>query len=360
MALKSAEAKLRADLKSKQNEAKLLLLGAGESGKSTIVKQMSIMYGSGFTDKERSSTRTQIFYNLIEGTVAVWQAGELVGIKISDEKCAAAAEMLIGIKKKWNMEPVDIDESIKDAIVLLKENEQFQEIVKHRAKFQLLEAWDSFVKRLDKFPTWGGPDWLPDNEDMLTVRVKTTGVIDRKFKLDDATISIIDVGGQRSERKKWLRLFNGVTGLIFVASLSEYNQVLFENANVNRLKESLELWEKNANRPQFKGSALILFLNKFDLFQQKYFYDKVPIEYDGEFVKSPEGGPPPACEQEEDEKCMVALEWFANLFKSKLHNDRLSTLHIHITTALDEDNMKIVFDAIMIHVLQQNMALSGM
>jgi len=154
MALKSAEAKLRADLKSKQNEAKLLLLGAGESGKSTIVKQMSIMYGSGFTDKERSSTRTQIFYNLIEGTVAVWQAGELVGIKISDEKCAAAAEMLIGIKKKWNMEPVDIDESIKDAIVLLKENEQFQEIVKHRAKFQLLEAWDSFVKRLDKFPTW--------------------------------------------------------------------------------------------------------------------------------------------------------------------------------------------------------------
>ncbi len=39
-------------------------------------------------------------------------------------------------------------------------------------------------------------------------------------------INMIDVGGQRSERKRWIRCFNGVQAVIFVASLSEYDQVI--------------------------------------------------------------------------------------------------------------------------------------
>ena len=40
---------------------------------------------------------------------------------------------------------------------------------------------------------------------------------------------MVDVGGQRSERKKWLNCFENVTSLIFLVALSEYDQVLYES-----------------------------------------------------------------------------------------------------------------------------------
>jgi guanine nucleotide-binding protein subunit alpha len=40
--------------------------------------------------------------------------------------------------------------------------------------------------------------------------------------------SMFDVGGQRSERKKWIHCFENVTSIIFCVALSEYDQVLLE------------------------------------------------------------------------------------------------------------------------------------
>lgn len=42
---------------------------------------------------------------------------------------------------------------------------------------------------------------------------------------------MFDVGGQRSERKKWIHCFENVTSIIFCVALSEYDQVLLEEAN---------------------------------------------------------------------------------------------------------------------------------
>lgn len=42
---------------------------------------------------------------------------------------------------------------------------------------------------------------------------------------------MFDVGGQRSERKKWIHCFDSVTSIIFCVALSEYDQVLLEETN---------------------------------------------------------------------------------------------------------------------------------
>jgi len=42
---------------------------------------------------------------------------------------------------------------------------------------------------------------------------------------------MFDVGGQRSERKKWIHCFEGVTSIIFCTAISEYDQVLLEERN---------------------------------------------------------------------------------------------------------------------------------
>lgn len=42
---------------------------------------------------------------------------------------------------------------------------------------------------------------------------------------------MVDVGGQRSERRKWIHSFENVISIIFLVALSEYDQILFESEN---------------------------------------------------------------------------------------------------------------------------------
>lgn len=42
-----------------------MILGAGESGKSTIIKQMRIIHSRGFPEEERHTTRAVIYSNIV-------------------------------------------------------------------------------------------------------------------------------------------------------------------------------------------------------------------------------------------------------------------------------------------------------
>jgi len=53
---------------------------------------------------------------------------------------------------------------------------------------------------------------------------------------------MVDVGGQRSERRKWIHCFECVTCIIFLVAISEYDQVLYENtAEVKKAKIAYDL-----------------------------------------------------------------------------------------------------------------------
>jgi guanine nucleotide-binding protein G(i) subunit alpha len=97
------------------------------------------------------------------------------------------------------------------------------------------------VKRLS------APDYIPNEADVLRARTKTTGIYETRFTMGQLSIqsvryicltisaltccSMFDVGGQRSERKKWIHCFENVTSIIFCVALSEYDQVLLEESN---------------------------------------------------------------------------------------------------------------------------------
>ena len=78
---------------------------------------------------------------------------------------------------------------------------------------------------------------------------------------------IFDVGGQRNERRKWIHAFDNVNAVVFVAAMSEYDQVLFEDETQNRMEEALQLFDQIINSKWFKTTSMILILNKKDLFE---------------------------------------------------------------------------------------------
>jgi len=80
---------------------------------------------------------------------------------------------------------------------------------------------------------------------------------------------MFDVGGQRSERKKWIHCFEGVTAIIFCVALSGYDLVLAEDEEMNRMIESMKLFDSICNNKWFVETSIILFLNKKDLFEEK-------------------------------------------------------------------------------------------
>lgn len=73
------------------------------------------------------------------------------------------------------------------------------------------------------------PDYRPTQQDIIHARIRTTGINEIMVKVRDKEMLIVDVGGQRSERRKWIHCFEGVTAILFMVSLSGYDQRMLED-----------------------------------------------------------------------------------------------------------------------------------
>jgi hypothetical protein len=74
-------------------------------------------------------------------------------------------------------------------------------------------------------------DYLPTDQDILRTRLRTTGITETIFELGNLTYRMFDVGGQRSERKKWIHVFDNVQVVLFLVAISGYDHVLVEDRN---------------------------------------------------------------------------------------------------------------------------------
>lgn len=84
----------------------------------------------------------------------------------------------------------------------------------------------SFVNDIDRI--WAD-DYIPSDQDLLRSRLRTTGITETIFDLGQLTYRMFDVGGQRSERKKWIHCFENVNCLLFLVAISGYDQCLVED-----------------------------------------------------------------------------------------------------------------------------------
>jgi guanine nucleotide-binding protein alpha-1 subunit len=104
-------------------------------------------------------------------------------------------------------------------------------------------------------------------DDILRARLKTIGAVEHRFYIDGKSSVprdwiVYDVGGARTQRSAWVPYFDSVDAIIFIVSLSAFDQSLSEDPSVNRMQDSLRSFRELVSSKILKNVNIIVFLNK--------------------------------------------------------------------------------------------------
>jgi guanine nucleotide-binding protein G(i) subunit alpha len=374
-----------------KDEVKILLLGSGESGKSTILKQMKIIHQNGYSQEELLMYKTTVYKNLLDCAKAIVGALDKFGLRLDtpsaktavaitsddvvvpdDESSAVAAgsttssdEHVNGISPvatngaESHVVPVSmadldvitnsiispdpdtvLDPNLVNIIGLLWAHPIVKSVLlERRSEFYIMDSAPYFFNNVKRI---GDSDYIPTENDILRARIKTTGIYETRFEMGGLNIHMYDVGGQRSERKKWIHCFDNVTLIIFCVGLSEYDQVLLEETNQNRMAESLVLFKSVINSRWFKRTSVVLFLNKIDVFTEKLPHS--PLE---NYFEDYTGG-------NDINKAAKYILW-----RFTQANQVGLNIYPHLTQATDTSNIRLVFAAVKETILQNSLRDSG-
>lgn len=367
-----------------KDEVKILLLGSGESGKSTILKQMKIIHQNGYSQEELLMYKTTVYKNLLDCAKAVVGALDKFGLTVdsanniktgvaitTDEATAVDDANAILTSSEDSITAVSpigsqsyilplsradldiittsiispdpdtvMDPNLANSISLLWAHPMVKKILlERRSEFYIMDSAPYFFNNVRRI---SDPDYIPSVNDILRARIKTTGIYETRFEMGGLNIHMYDVGGQRSERKKWIHCFDNVTLIIFCVALSEYDQVLLEETNQNRLAESLVLFDSVINSRWFKRTSVVLFLNKIDVFTEKLPHS--PLE---NYFEDYTGG-------NDINKAAKYILWrFTQTNRAGLN------IYPHLTQATDTSNIRLVFAAVKETILQNSLRDSG-
>uniref|UniRef100_A0A8C1WZR2 Guanine nucleotide-binding protein G(s) subunit alpha n=1 Tax=Cyprinus carpio TaxID=7962 RepID=A0A8C1WZR2_CYPCA len=317
---KKIEKQLQKDKQIYRATHRLLLLGAGESGKSTIVKQMRILHVNGFNLLELSNSNQTctnvnalkliVFFPL--QTIVTAMSVLVPPVQLA---CPANKFRIDYILNLANQKDFEFTLEFYEHTKTLWQDEGVRACFERSNEYQLIDCAQYFLDRID---TVKQSDYTPTDQDLLRCRVLTSGIFETRFQVDKVNFHMFDVGGQRDERRKWIQCFNDVTAIIFVVASSSYN---------------MNIW--NNRYPLYQ-----------DLLAEKVLAGKSKIEdYFPEFARytTPDDATP---EQGEDPRVTRAKYFIRDEFLriSTASGDGRHYCYPHFTCAVDTENIRRVFN----------------
>jgi GTPase SAR1 family protein len=308
-------------VRKRENLIKILLLGTGDSGKSTFFKQIRTLH----QDTKTLNAEAKKFIKILRQNAKLSMQKLVVSCRERNIKLPNSAELLDNAISLEDPECLPLETA--QMISKLWEQKSIKDAYERRYDLRLHVPTnaDYYFENVVKF---SAVDFLPSIDDILMAKLKTTGVQEISFKSKGIDIVLVDVGGQRSERRKWLHCLDDVMAIIYIIALDDYDHLLEEDSSTNRLQESLELFSTVTSSTYFSNKGWILFLNKKDLFEEKIktrplskFFSNISEEDGMDFEKSSN----------------YLLDLYKKSFKGK-------SLQHHITCALDTDQCEHVFN----------------
>ncbi|PAA72179.1 hypothetical protein BOX15_Mlig033727g1 [Macrostomum lignano] len=333
------EKKLKAEKKQHAMTHKIPVVGAGECGKSTLIKQMQILYLKGYDENARREKVPDIRRNIRDGMLSITGAMSNLNPPVELEN-PEYQQYVDYVQTETISKEFDYPPEFFERCCLLWKDKGVQEAFSRANEYQLIDSAKWF---LDKCEEVGKPEYLPDEQDILRCRVLTSGIFETKFLVDKVMFHMFDVGGQRDERRKWIQVFHDITAVIFVSACSGYDSRLREDPTQNRLQESIDLFRTIWNNRYLRQNSVILFLNKQDTFQDKILKGKTKLEdYFEAFKSYPQPAPDPHCPDEQPELTR-AKSFVRDQFQAIAQGDGQRRCYPHYTTAVDTENIRRVF-----------------
>ncbi|KAL0490477.1 guanine nucleotide-binding protein alpha-2 subunit [Acrasis kona] len=319
------------ELSPKQNrnkavKRKVMELGCNWGGKTSLFKAAKLAYHNGFSDNDRSGFRDVIYSNILYSMRLLMENALQDADTSKDEKNYIKT---FGYEILHMFADFSIEKAALQKVPDLWAQESLKRAYTRRnTTFHIPEVqhWLNDTQRIFS------DDYIPDDQDILFCRVKTTGIVYNNFDFQKYDVELIDVGSERNERKKWYSCFEGVTDLVYVVGLDEFDMLCYEDNETNRLIESLNTWiEVLKNNNYFPASKVNLFLvfNKIDLFEQK-------IKNGACLSKSFPAYQPKQMGFDPSQEFKRALQYIANRFLSSLPDKRETT--VCVTKAVDMES----------------------
>lgn len=347
---------------------KILLLGTGESGKTTIIKQMRILHIQGFKEEERREKISEIYNNVHECIYELVKQMSYMGMEYDslENRKSGAYILSFGDEK-----PERMTEEYRDHVLTLWNDNGIRACYQRSNEFQLLDCAKYF---LDKFEAIARPTYVPSTEDILHSRKVTTGIqqIDFTVKIPKSmggglqNFRMFDVGGQRDQRNKWIQVFEGIEAVLFVISCGDFDQTLREDHTQNRLTEALRLFTGVWHNRFLASAGIIVFLNKQDIMERKIRAGKTIGQYFPDYEEFKR--------LQKEGNFFDECDWTKHYIKQKLVDitleppRRISRLtnytprecFYHFTVATDTNNIRKVFHDVHNMILTENLASIGL
>ena len=304
---------------------------------------MKIIHGDGYSQQELVNFTPVIYSNV---TVSMWlvvNAMDKLGIAFANPVNQDHAQTINSLYTSTT----SLSTLPREAVAAFKSlwaDGGFQECFRRAYEYQLNDSAPYYFENL---PRLLAPGYVPNEQDVLRSRVVTTEIIETAFRLNRLTFRVVDVGGQRSERRKWIHCFDDVRAILFVCALNGYDMTLFEDGKTNRLEESLKLFQTVCNNNFFIRKTIILFLNKMDLFR-----DKIQNSDCHLWLYFPQYTGP---DRDIDSASrFIETEFMErNLYKSKI-------IYPHFTTATDTSNIKVVLKVVLDTIIRENLETANL
>ncbi|XP_076330383.1 guanine nucleotide-binding protein G(s) subunit alpha-like isoform X2 [Tachypleus tridentatus] len=266
---------------------KLLLLGSGESGKTTILKQMKILHLEGFSETERNVKIQEIRQNVLQAVKELTVNMKYLRppVQLANSESQGSLDFICNID---TMDNYTFPKEFYDHVKRIWEDEGIQECYRRSNEFCLMDCAKHFLDKVDEIRS---PDYKPSDQDILCCRKKTCDIqkiefeveIPKKYGGGSQLFWMFDVGGQRGERRKWIQVFDGITAILFLISSSGFNLKVREDPDKNQLMESIELFQDVWSSRFLRECGFILFFNKQDLLKEKIASGTKIVEYFPEF-----------------------------------------------------------------------------
>uniref|UniRef100_A0A672G3S6 Guanine nucleotide-binding protein G(o) subunit alpha-like n=2 Tax=Salarias fasciatus TaxID=181472 RepID=A0A672G3S6_SALFA len=333
------EQDLSEQARTEQNVIKILMLGVAESGKSTLIKQIKIIHSHGFSKQELISFKPAVLDNIFTSMKIVLRGMGMLRVNLANMKNKLHASCILSCSQCVGGDQ-ELLPFVAHALGALWADRGVRAAAARGYEFHLNDSALYFFENMSRIIR---PHYIPTEADVLRVRVRTCGIIETQFQVNGMTFRVFDVGGQRSERRKWLSCFDNIQSVLFVVALSSFDMTLLEDPSVNRLQESVELFSSICTNPVFEKTSVILFMNKTDLFQRKILHLGRHLRFYFPSYKGADGD-------------VSAAALHITAMFAACRDDSSKPVYHHFTTATDTASMQDVFHMTVDQIIRENLA----